>query len=228
MIKLLAIVVGVLFLLGCANTYIKSKRSSAEEKTAKFEAIVVHRVEHNSKDVKVLGDVFSWGREALGEYFFFAEIEKSALKPDGTGDLSLAEYFAEVTVSFESDTLNVANSELQSFSSGNYEPFDVNFQVGGVTLGDMNPAQLHSFLKVPEYVSIISTNDSKFSTFNADGFFKNVYFRSVAIDQGRVTEIKVWSKSKDTDVNWLYSRFNELIVEYQDIPMNKFNGAIRQ
>ncbi len=225
MIKFLLIFVGLLFLFGCANTYMKSKRV---EQPTKFEAAVVHSIEPDSKEVRILEDVFSWGREAIGEYFYFAEIESSALKSDGTGDLSKADYFAEVTVSFESDVLKVAKADLQTLLSGEYDSFDSNFKVGGVALGDMSPVQLHTFLKAPEYVSVISTGNDEFKTFNADGFFNTVFFRAILIEHDRVREIKVWSKSKHTDVNWLYAKFTTLVSKYQSIPINRFTGSKRQ
>lgn len=228
MIKILILVITGLLLAACVNSYMKSKKTEASDKSTDLDIVVIHEISPTEKNVKTLDQVFSWGREAMGEYFYYGETEQSAIKSDGTGDLSKAEYFAEVTVSFEPDVTNVAKSEARTFTSSSYARFDIAAQVGESKLGDLNPNQLSSRLKTPDYVSVISAENNRFQTFHSDGFFKTVYFRDVSIEQNRVREIKVWSKSENTNIAWLHSRFIDLVGKYETIPMNEYTGAVRQ
>lgn len=228
MIKLFAFLLVCIFLVGCAKVLVKPKQSATEAKPKLFEPVVILNLEPQDTKVKTLYEVFSWGREALAEYFYYAEIEKSALKPDGTGDLSKSAYFAEVTVSFESDVMDVAKSDLHTISLSELDAFSLDQKIGGITMGNANPLQVISLLNSPEYFSAISIEKNGFQTFNTNGFSKSVYFRSIKVEQDRVTEIKVWSKSNETNIGWLHSRFINLVNSYKNIPMNRFLGAIRE
>ncbi|BBM02422.1 hypothetical protein [Microbulbifer sp. GL-2] len=77
-----------------------------------MQVVELHSIEPESKNVKTLCEVFSWGREALGEYLYHAEIDSRGVIEDGTGDLNKAEYFASVEVSFETDVFDVAQSTI--------------------------------------------------------------------------------------------------------------------
>jgi len=134
MIKSVTVLLIFLFLIGSAKAFGQPKQSALEEKSKVFEPVVILNLKPQDTNVKTLYDVFSWGRDALAEYFYYAEIEKSALKPDGTGDLSKSEYFAEVTVSFESDVISAAKSDLHTISLSEVDTFSLNQKIGEIIM----------------------------------------------------------------------------------------------
>jgi hypothetical protein len=87
-----------------------------------IETKIIHSIEPDSKSVKTLYEVFSWGQEATGEYLFFGEINKDSVKDDGTGDLSKFKIRASVDVSFETDVFDVAKDQIERSKYYNLAP----------------------------------------------------------------------------------------------------------
>ncbi len=181
---------------------------------------VLHAIPPGSRDVKVLYDVFSWGREALAEYLYFGEIDAKAVKDDGTGDLSRADYHASVEVSFEEDTLDVARDDLASCSSF----------AGPPAIDALRNTTPETFFEGidSDYTYRIGCHDNACSLMVVVHWTRSVIFRTWSIMEDRVTEITVTGKGNQITIGEMYKRFSELNEKYRSIPYRKFTGAIRE
>lgn len=193
------------------------------------ETTVLFRADRNSLEVRTLYNVFSWGREALGEYLFYGEIDSRAVKTDNTGDLSKAGFHAEVSVNFESDVLSTAHAECGHYleNAARYGKFSLFSSIGGRQLADMNPEEICACIS-SDSALIVSATANGYRTFNANPRLGIVQFTSTRIDSERVTTIRVAAKDHSYVAGWLWSRFITLCQEYADLPMARFHGAIRE
>jgi len=185
-----------------------------------MEIVKLLSVPPESKEVKTLYEVFSWGREALAEYLFFAEIDSSGLKEDGSGDLLKAKYWADVEVSFESDTLAVAKDTILCSSS---YPLMPNIE----SIGIVSPHELfQSQLGAGDF--LISSGSDYCYIMRAVSWSKTVLFIKVSVENDRTTTIQVASTGSKIKLKYMHERANELIELYKSIPMHLFSGAIRE
>ena len=185
-----------------------------------MEIIELHSVPPESIDVKTLYEVFSWGREALGEYIYFAEVDRDGLKEDKTGDLTKAAYYADVEVSFEGDTLSVTKDTI--FRSSHYLKLP--------SIDSIGLATPHELFQKPfggEEFLINSGADHCF-IMRAVSWSKTVVFIKLLIEGDRTTTIQVASEGNKLKIKDMYERAEQLIETYSSIPMNRFSGAIRE
>ena len=185
-----------------------------------MQAVELHSIEPESKNVKTLYEIFSWGREALGEYLYHAEIDSKGVKEDGTGDLNKAEYNASVEVSFETDVLDVAKNIItQSRRLQTMPSIDV--------IGKINPSELfQNNLGAEEF--FINGGSNHCFILRAVSCSKTVVFVRYSVEDGRTTEIQVTGKGTEIKLSELYDTAIKLIEKYKQIPVNKFSGAIRE
>gem|GEM_PF-5288791 len=167
------------------------------------------------------------GERSHGEYLYYGEIDSRAVKEDGTGDLSIAEIFLQVDVSFERDVIGVANSNLNNYRSGKYERFLIDQKISEKPISEFKPKDLSSLVESSDFVSVLDVGESSFSTLNIYGDIGIVFFEYNKILESRVTEITVWSKGAEINIGWMHQRFLTLVEEYHQIPMSKFTGAPR-
>ncbi len=185
-----------------------------------METIEVHSVPPESQDVKTLYEVFSWGREALGEYIYFAEVDRAGLREDRTGDLTKASYYADVEVSFEDDTLNVAKDTI--LRSSYYPKLPSIDAIGAIT-----PQELFEGTLREEEFLINNGADHCFimRTVSSSNF---VLFIKLSLEGDRTTTIQVANKGNNLKIKDIYERAVQLMELYESIPMNRFSGAIRE
>ncbi len=176
-------------------------------------------VDPESKEVKVLYDVFSWGREALGEYIYFAEIDSKGYKDDGTGDLTKAEYHASVEVCFEDDVLEVAQNNIAKASALPIQP-SIN------AIGNISPHELFQHHLGAEEFYIDSGSNHCFSM-RLISSFQTVSFIKAETLENRTTTIRVSGKGTDISIGQMYETATRLINRYKAIPYNQFSGATR-
>ncbi|PWQ92542.1 hypothetical protein [Leucothrix pacifica] len=190
---------------------------------------ILHEISPDSADVKTLYEVFSWGREASAEYLYYGEIDSSAVKQDGTGDLTKAAFHAEVSVSFEEDAISVETANLKDYRHHGFKSprFSIDNEIGD-NFPNLTPAELIPTSTTDEYRNLISISDKDYSHFMIVGVFQMVYFRYVRIDDSRITTISVIAGDEFATMEWLFQHFNDLVERYQDLPMQRFSGAIRE
>ena len=191
---------------------------------------ILHEIDPDSSEVKKLYDVFSWGREASAEYLYYGEIDSNAVKEDGTGDLTKAAFHAEVSVSFEEDAISVETANLKDYRHHGFKSprFSIENEINGDAFPDLTPADLCPESINDEYRNLISISDKDYSHFMIVGITQTVYFRYVNIDAGRVMTISVAANDQFATMAWLFEHFNGLVKRYQELPMQKFTGAIRE
>jgi hypothetical protein len=185
------------------------------------EIVELFSVPANSLAVKTLYEVFSWGREATAEYLYHGEIDINAVKADGTGDLTIAEYYASVEVSFESDVIDVNNTSI--IESANWEPAPPFDTIESLTPAEM--VKLHGSARSPLLIESSSTSCFSLSILN----FNNACILSrIKVDEGRNKEVRVFGKGSSISLGAMLARANWLSDHYKNIPQNKFTGAIRE
>lgn len=185
-----------------------------------MQIIELYSVEPDSKDVKTLYEVFSWGREALGEYLYHGEIDSRGVKEDGTGNLNEAEYYASVEVSFETDVLDVAkNAIAHSPLLPTIPSIDA--------IGQTTPNELFQNNLGSEEFFIHGGSNHCF-IMRAVSWSKLVVFVKLVVEDNRTTEIRVVGKGTEIKISDLYKTAKRLIDRYKSIPANQFSGAIRE
>jgi hypothetical protein len=186
-----------------------------------LETVVLHSIEPESKEVKTLYDVFSWGQEATAEYLFFGEIDKQSLKPDGTGDVSQCQIRASVDVSFESDVLEVAKNQIQMSTQNSLAP-DLE------SLSGESPDSIIQIFNDNDMDLLIDSGNDFCSLLCINTHGRNVWLKYVAILEDRVTNILVMGAGHEKSAEWLVAKYLLLVSKYKDIPYSKFSGAIRE
>lgn len=191
---------------------------------------ILLEIEPDSSAVKPMQEVFSWGREAMAEYFYYGEIDSSAVKDDETGDLTNASFYAEVTVSFEEDAISVETTKLRHYRHHGFKTarFSIDKEMGYDNFASLKPADISPSDNTDDYENLITISDQDYSQFMVVGFAHNVCFHYVRIEAGRVTNISIVASDEFATMEWLFGRFNDLVARYKDLPMQKFTGAIRQ
>lgn len=191
---------------------------------------IIHQVPPESSDVKKLYEVFSWGREAMAEYLYYGEIDSSAVKEDGTGDLSKAEFHAEVSVSFEEDAINAEAANLRNYRRNGFKSprFSIDNELGDESFCDLTPADISSGSNTADYENLIAISDQDYSQFLVVGPAHNICFRYTRVEPDRITSISVVAKGEFATMDWLYEHFNDLVERYQTLPKQRFEGAIRE
>jgi hypothetical protein len=202
------------------------KKPSSQNDLAKaLPTKILLQLAPESTAVKTLYDVFSWGQEAKGEYLFYGEIDRPAVKQDGTGDLSLASFAAQVSVSFESDLRAVVQEDIQHYISTNnqskhsFENFLNEFDRGNFT-----PAQTCLFLNSVHEI-VIDVSKNSYRRLMADNNSPFVVLYAALIERDRITEITLRSSNQQTNLKWLWEKFDSLCREYAEIPYVRFEGA---
>ncbi len=187
-----------------------------------MEIVVLYEVPPDSEQVRTLYEVFSWGREAMGEYLFYGEIDKKAVKADGTGDLTLADYSASVEVSFEEDFLAYAKSEIEELAP------QLPIVPGPPERVMLTPSEISSSSMWKGLWVIERSDRQAIFLYNDDQFSDAVILRLYSILDNRVTEISVSAHGGGITVSEMWHRFSKLLSRYNEIPMRHFAGAIRE
>lgn len=191
--------------------------------------VVLLRVAPADLGVKTLYEVFSWGQEAHGEYLYYGEIDSAAVKPDGTGDLTKASVYAEVSVSFESDTLSAVIGDLRTYVkvAEKQRGFSFGAWLNQEGRQSMSPAETCLHLRhVPELLIDVSQRSWRRLMINAP--LSTVVFSAAMINESRVTEIVVGGQRQGASLRWLWDKFNGLCDTYNNIPAVRFHGARRE
>ena len=186
-----------------------------------MEIVELFSVPANSLAVKTLYEVFSWGREATAEYLYHGEIDINAVKTDGTGDLTIADYYASVEVSFESDVIDVNNTSIiESACWEHAPPFE--------TIENLTPAEmvkLHASARTP---LLIESNNTSCFSLGILNFNNACILSRIMVNDGRDKEIRVFGKGSRISIGAMLTRANWLSEYYKNIPLHKFTGAIRE
>ena len=181
---------------------------------------ILYSIDTGSRNVKHLYDLISWGREARSEYIFYSEIDEFAVKSDGTGDLTKADFYAEVHVSFEMDTLEAERQKIESSHRYLVSP-------GIESIKDSTPIELlrHNFGADNLYISGDSCSCFQMVVNQELGA---IHFEFIKILEDRVTKIESCGIGSSVSINKIYTTAAELIKKYSDIPYFRFTGAIRE
>jgi hypothetical protein len=193
-----------------------------ENNGSPLEIVVLYEVPPNSEQVRTLYNVFSWGREARGEYLYYGEIDKKAVKTDGTGDLALAEYSASVEVSFEEDFLAYTKSEIKDLAP------QLPIAPSPLELVMLSPREFSKSDKWKGRWVIERSDRHAIFLYNDDPSAGVVMLRLYSIIDNRVTEISVSARGSGITVSEMWNRFSGLLSRYNEIPMRRFTGAIRE
>lgn len=202
-------------------------RESDDSSLPMPETVVIHCIDPTDTQVRTMYEVFSWGIESFGEYLFYGEINSEAVKPDGTGDLTLATYWAQVSVSFETDTLSVATVTINHMLAQHekWNKFGVDSQINGSPVSEMTPKEIT--LLIPnggEFpIDVDNTSQRQFMIFG-----DKVRFSKMIVDGARTTEIIVIASGSAMTIKTLWVRFVGLCNIYSAIPMVRFTGAVRE
>ena len=205
----------------CMATF-SSEINAQENNRSSMEIVVLYDVPPNSEQTKILYEVFSWGREATGEYLYYGEIDKEAVKSDGTGDLTLANYSGSVEVSFEEDFLAYAKFEVEDLAP---QLPVVPSPPGRVKL---TPSELSKSDMWKGQWLVERSGRHAIFLYNDDPYTGTVILRLYSILDRRVKEISVSARGDDISVSEMWSRFSTLVTRYNEIPMRRFTGAIRE
>lgn len=191
---------------------------------------VIHAIEPKATTVKTLYEVFSWGREASAEYLYYGEIDSDALQEDGTGNLSGARFYAEVSVSFEADALQAERENLQNYRRAGVKMprFSLDNEMGYEDFSSLVPADFVDNSPRSGYASLLSISDTDYSLFQINELAGNASFSSIRIEAERVTTIHLQASEQFATVDWMYHHFLELMDKYQQLPMHRYTGAIRE
>ncbi len=190
------------------------------------DTVVIHCIEPTDTGVKTMHEVFSWGLDAFGEYLFYGEIDSPAVRLDGTGDITQATYWAQVSVSFETDALAAATGTINQMLTcpERWSKFGIGSQIGGQPVSEMTPQTIASLIpNGGDYlIDVGSTFERQFMVFG-----DKVRLSKLIVDDDRTTEIVLVASGSALTIKSLWVRFVGLCSIYSTIPMVRFSGAVR-
>ncbi|MDR7192421.1 hypothetical protein [Luteimonas terrae] len=192
---------------------------SMQVRTMKITTIL--SVPPESLDVRTLYEVFGWGREAMAEYLYHGEINAEALRPDGTGDLSIAEYAASVEVSFEPDVIGVNRQRIDGAST-------LDHSLSLVELGDLTAQEASQLFGQPHGDVLLESDENSLYTLWADAASGVCVISAIQTCAERSQEVRVFGAGCGVTLGTLLARAETLRQRYRDIPMHRFSGAVRE
>ena len=191
------------------------------------ETAVIHCIEPTDTRTKTMYEVFSSGLGAFGEYLFFGEIDSAAVKEDGTGDITLATYWVQVSVSFETDTFAAVTGTINHMLAcpANWNKFAIGSQIDGRPICEMTPEEITRLIPMGGsfLIDVNSASERQFMIFG-----DKVQFSKMQVDGARTTEIIVIGSGGALKIKSLWARFVGLCSIYSTIPMVRFTGAVRE
>ena len=225
-------------ILGAVMSVFLRRLNTAQQESAPYQLsdpeqpdiAVIHETSPDNPTTKILPEVFSWGRESLAEYFYYAEIDQHALQNDQTGDLTQSQYFAEVTVSFESDAINAEITNLHNYRRNGFRTprFSLENELGYDTFSTLTPSEIAIPAHTDHYHNLLSISDTDYSLFEINGHSHSVSFTYIKIEASRVISIHLMARERFVSMQWLHQRFQALKETYHELPMQIFTGAPRE
>lgn len=197
-----------------ATTYESAQGSAMQIAT-------LHSVPPESLDVRTLYEVFGWGREAMAEYLYHGEINAEAIRPDGTGDLSVADYAASVEVSFEPDVIEVNRQKIDDAST--LDPSTSLEGLGGLTVQEASKLFEQTHCDV-----LIGSGKNSLYSLRADAMSGSCILSAIEACAERSQEVRVFGAGSRVTLDTLLARAEALQLRYGSIPMNRFSGAVRE
>lgn len=197
-----------------ATTYDSAQESAMQIAT-------VYSVPPESLDVRTLYEVFGWGRKAMAEYLYHGEINAEAIRPDGTGDLSVADYAASVEVSFEPDVIEVNRQKIDDAST--LDPSPSLEGLGGLTVQEASKLFEQTHCDV-----LIGSGKNSLYSLRADAMSGSCILSAIETCTERSQEVRVFGAGSRVTLDTLLARAEALQLRYGSIPMNRFSGAVRE
>ncbi|MDC7808341.1 hypothetical protein PQS31_16110 [Luteimonas sp BLCC-B24] len=157
----------------------------------------------------------------MAEYLYHGEINAEALRPDGTGDLSVAEYAASVEVSFEPDVIGVNRQKIDGAST-------LDYSLSLVELGDLTAQAASKLFGQPYGDVLLESGKDSLITLWADATSGACFISAIQIRGERSQEIRVFGAGPRVTLGTLIGRAESLRQRYRDIPMHRFSGAVRE
>ncbi len=171
-------------------------------------------------------DFHAWGREPMGEYFYYFAADP-ALVVDGKVNSTISKgAVLEVSVSFESDALDVANRMITRVATGADGAVDEQ----RVFLKRMLDRDLASWAEFNQktILGALSSRDNCCSWFNYSHYGSpDLSFHFIKVDNDRVISIVAYTNCTTVIPRELYSRWEQLKTSYRNIPYSRFQGASR-
>lgn len=172
-------------------------------------------------------DVFD-AREPFGEYLLYVSADKAAQGADGRINANDAALLFEVAVSYETDTLAVARSEIEALATADGDSYEL---TRGLIEG-LGAQQVLELFKAPQ-VRLPIEHGADYGSFVefSDGWGRKqpyMTFRYFRFSDERTLEISALCRRADCTTGEVYSAWQALVERYRDMPPIRFTGAERE
>ncbi|RUR70924.1 hypothetical protein EJP67_28085 [Variovorax guangxiensis] len=198
--------------------------ATALDKNATMDILMQRPVDTDAPGV--LDDIYSWGREPFGEYFFYFAADAKVVS-DGKVNATVAPHsHIEAYVTFETDAVAVEREMQHRVASLTYG----STQDGRAFLDGMLGRPIGDWGHYPQYpvIGALSSDGSSASWFDFNRWGSaSLGLTFVRLEQDRAIHIKAFSNDPHAVPRQLLEHWHEIVSVYAQIPYKRFTGAIR-